>query len=133
MPTDQLPKPSSRRHSKLKPLAIAAVLAITAGTFGLSSWDDATAADAAVNNALIQVTAEQSSSTAGALGIAAPGFSKIVAAHGGAVVNITIKRKMADDDAETQARFPFDPDNLPEFFRRVFLRWQSSSDFVWIL
>ncbi|MGH1359021.1 MAG: Do family serine endopeptidase [Burkholderiaceae bacterium] len=117
MQTELQPNPKARRRTTLKPLAAAAILAVTAGAFGLSSFGNAVAAKPAANVALIEATSQQSTSTAGALGIGAPGFSRIVAEHGAAVVNITVKSKAADDD-DNQAQLPFDPDSLPEFFRR---------------
>ncbi len=107
------------RRLSLKPIAAAAVLAVTAGAFGLSSTGSAVAANQPGSTALVQSAAVQTALPAESPAFNAPGFSKIVAEHGGAVVNITVKRKAADDDeSESQARLPFGPDDLPEFFRR---------------
>jgi len=110
-------KSSSSSLFRLKPLVGATAVAVAAISIGVSLPGTAAMNDSSRGQTAVMIDTDKSAtSTAGALGLAAPDFAKIAAEQGKAVVNITVRRDAARRDASDDRAAS--PEQLPEFFRR---------------
>lgn len=109
-------KTQINRRFNLKPAVAAIAVGLAVGSLSLVSLGTASAGNPAGTTA---TTVALNSVNPVVQTVAAPDFATIAAAHGAAVVNITVKRKApADVDLKERANLPIDPKDLQEFFRR---------------
>lgn len=110
-------KTSSSSFFRTRPLLGTAAAVVAAFSIGVSLPGTAAINDSSSGGSAVMIDTDKSvTSTAGALGLAAPNFAKIAAQQGKAVVNITVRRDASKREATDERMSDSEP--MPEFFRR---------------